>query len=175
MAVKRVGSIGYNPPHRPNRGILPLDKPFVLLADDNEATCTLITALLQNEFVVDIARDGEEALQRLKTRQYSAILLDLLMPVLDGYGVLDFVRDERPDLLQQVMVVTASLDARQMERLSAYHVRRVIAKPFEVDLLYSCVRECAGVTGPSRMRGSFMSSGMLLLIAEMLKRASHLQ
>ena len=152
-----------------------MDKPFVLLADDNEATCTLITALLQNDFIVDVARDGGEALERLKTRQYSVILLDLLMPVVDGYAVLDFLRAERPDLLQSVLVVTASLGSREMQRLGDYNVRRVIAKPFEVDALYYAVRECAGLAGPSSIRGSFMSGGMLLLIAEVLKRASHLQ
>jgi CheY-like chemotaxis protein len=148
-----------------------LDKPFVLLADDNEATCTLITALLQGDFVVHVARDGAEAIEKLKTAQpYAAILLDLLMPVVDGYAVLDFIRTERPDLVQQVLVVTASLSGREMQRLSAYDVRRVIAKPFEVDALQTAVRECAGVHGPPHMRGSLMSGGMLLLIAEVLKR-----
>lgn len=147
----------------------------MLLADDNEATCTLITALLQNDFIVDVARDGGEALDRLKTRHYSAILLDLLMPVVDGYAVLDFLRAERPDLLQSVLVVTASLGVREMQRLSDYNVRRVIAKPFEVDALHHAVRECAGLSGPSSLRDSLMSGGMLLLLAEVLKRASHLQ
>jgi CheY-like chemotaxis protein len=151
-----------------------VDKPFVLLVDDHEATCTLITALLQNDFIVDVARDGGEALEKLKTRQYSAILLDLLMPVVDGYTVLDFLRAEHPDLLQSVIVVTAAIGAREMQRLRAYTVRRVIAKPFEVDELYNAVRECAGLTGPPNLRGSLMSGGMFLLLAEVLKRASHL-
>jgi CheY-like chemotaxis protein len=147
-----------------------LDKPFVLLADDNEATCTLITALLQGDFVVHVARDGAEAIEKLKTAPYAAILLDLLMPVVDGYAVLDFLRDQHPDLVQQVLVVTASLGGREMQRVSTYNVRRVIAKPFEVDALQNAVRECAGVNGPPYMRGSLMSGGMLLLIAEVLKR-----
>jgi CheY-like chemotaxis protein len=151
-----------------------LDKPFVLLVDDNEATCTLITALLQGDFVVHLARDGGEAIARLKTTQYSAILLDLLMPVVDGYAVLDFLNSERPDLLRRVIVVTAALGAREMQRLQGYEVREVIPKPFEVDALYNAVRQCAGLTGPPHLRGSLMSGGMLLLLAEVLKRASQL-
>lgn len=142
----------------------------MLLADDNEATCTLITALLQGDFVVHVARDGGEAIEKLKTAQYAAILLDLLMPVVDGYAVLDFLRTERPDLLHQVLVVTASLGGREMQRVSAYNVRRVIAKPFEVDVLQNAVRECAGISGPPNLRASMISGGMLLLIAEVLKR-----
>src|SRR6476659_559018 len=53
-----------------------VEKPHVLLADDNEATCTLLTALLQREFEVAIATDGNEAIERLRTRRYAALLLD---------------------------------------------------------------------------------------------------
>lgn len=140
----------------------------MLLADDNEATCTLITALLQGDFVVHVAGDGGEAIERLKTTQYSAILLDLLMPAVDGYAVLDFLTAERPDLLQQVLVVTASLAEREMRRLSAYKVRNIIPKPFEVDVLHDAVRECAGLPNSSSRHG-LISGGMLLLLAEVLR------
>jgi CheY-like chemotaxis protein len=149
-----------------------VDKPFVLLADDSEATCTLITALLQSEFVVETAGDGNEAIEKLRSRQYAAILLDLRMPVVDGYAVLDFVTSERPELLSRILVVTASLAEREMQRLSNYAVCAVIPKPFEVDMLFHAVRQCAGdenVT-PS-IRSPFIASGMLLLLAaEVLRR-----
>jgi CheY-like chemotaxis protein len=147
-----------------------LDKPFVLLADDNEATCTLMTALLQGEFVVHVASDGGEAIEKLKSHRYAAILLDLLMPVSDGYAVLDFVRDERPDLLPHVLVVTASVGSREMQRVSAYAVAGVIAKPFDVDALFHAVRACASASGNPSFRGPILSGGMLLLLAEVLKR-----
>jgi CheY-like chemotaxis protein len=147
-----------------------LDKPFVLLADDNEATCTLIKALLQSEFVVDAASDGEEAIEKLKSRQYAAVLLDLLMPHADGYAVLDYLSAERPDLLPCVLVVTASLAPREMQRVRGYAIGGVISKPFEVDVLFSAVRHCAGTSGNPSLRGPFLSSGMLFLLAEVLKR-----
>lgn len=142
----------------------------MLLADDNEATCTLITALLQAEFVVHVASDGAEAIEKLKSRQYAAILLDLLMPVADGYAVLDFLSAERPDQLKHVLVVTAALAAREMQRVGNYDICGIISKPFEVDSLYNSVRQCAGATGPSALRGPLISGGMLLLLAEVLKR-----
>jgi CheY-like chemotaxis protein len=144
-------------------------KPFVLLADDNEATCTLIQALLQNEFVVEVAGDGHEAVEKLKRRQYAAILLDLLMPVVDGYAVLDHLADERPDLLRRVIVVTASVSARQLARLRQYPVREVISKPFEVDVLQYAVRQCAGVGGDPFLRAPLITGGMLLLLADLLR------
>jgi hypothetical protein len=68
-----------------------------------------------------------------------------------------------------VLVVTASLGAREMQKVSAYEVSGIIAKPFEVDIVLNAVRRCAGVSGSS-MRGPLISGGMLLLLAEVLKR-----
>jgi len=147
-----------------------VEKPFVLVADDNEATCTLIKALLQSDFAVDIATDGHEALERLSGKDYAAVLLDLLMPGLDGYGVLAYVQSHRPELLQRVLVVTAALSARQMERLQGYEICGVIAKPFEVDMFLAAVRQCAGTEGPTFPRGALLSGGMILFLAEMLRR-----
>jgi CheY-like chemotaxis protein len=147
-----------------------LDKPFVLLAEDNEATCTLMTALLQGEFTVEIARDGGEAIEKLRNHRYSAILLDLRMPVVDGYAVLDFLRAERPDLLSTVLVVTAALAARELTSVRSYEVCGIIPKPFEIDALLTAVRECAGTNGMRPYRSPMVSGGMLLLLAEVLRR-----
>lgn len=146
-----------------------MEKPFVLLADDNEATCTLIQALLQHDFVVDIASDGHEAIDKLKSRQYAAILLDLLMPIADGYAVLDYLTADRPDLLRRVLVVTASLSSREIKRLRGYPVRAVITKPFEVEALQHEVRQCAGIGGEPFLRAPLISGGMLLLLADLLR------
>lgn len=145
-----------------------MEKPLVLVADDNEATCTLLTALLRTEFDVEVAHDGREAIHKLKSRQYAAVLVDLLMPVSDGYAVLDFLRAERPEVLPRVLVLTASIGARQMERVGEYPICRVITKPFEVDALFNAVRECTGTGGPGFFRGPVLSSGMLLLLAEVV-------
>jgi CheY-like chemotaxis protein len=147
-----------------------VEKPFVLLADDNEATCTLITALLQADFAVDVASDGGEAIEKLKSRQYAAILLDLLMPFVDGYAVLDFLNETRPDLLRHVLVVTASLSSGQMQRVREYDVFGVMAKPFEVDALSAAVHQCAGDVTRPPLRGPLISSGMILLLGELLRR-----
>ena len=146
-----------------------MDKPCVLLADDNEATCILITALLRSEFTVEVARDGGEAIEKLKQRQYAAIVLDLLMPLVDGYAVLEFLRSEHPHLLGRVLVVTAALSPRDTERVKQYDVCGMVAKPFDVDALFHAVRQCAGDPGEP-LRGPLITGGMLLLLAEVLRR-----
>jgi CheY-like chemotaxis protein len=147
-----------------------LEKPRVLLADDNEATCTLITALLHRDFVVDLAGDGQEAIEKLKSRQYAVILLDLLMPMVDGFAVLDHLHRENPEMLARVLVMTAAVSPREVDRLQGYAIHALIPKPFEVDVLQAAVKACAGLGGEPLLRGPLLTSGMLLLLADLLKR-----
>jgi len=109
------------------------EKPFVLLADDNEATCTLVTAILHREFVVEIAGDGGEALEKLKTGNYGAVLLDLRMPNVDGFGVLEFLKANRPEMMRNVIVLTAALSRGEIERVKSYDICGIIAKPLGGD------------------------------------------
>lgn len=146
-----------------------MEKAPVLLVDDNEATCTLITALLQRDFSVEAVHDGLDAVEKLKTNNYSAILLDLRMPQLDGYGVLDFLKANRPSLLPSVIVLTASLAQKEMARVHTYDICAVVAKPFEVESLLALVKQCAGTE--HRLRGGgFLSSGVIILIADLLRQ-----
>lgn len=143
------------------------EKQSVLLIDDNEPTRTLIRAILQREYTVDLAANGVEAIELLKTRQYSAILLDLLMPQIDGYGVLQFLREQKPALLKHVLVVTAALTAREMAKTEGYEVSCIIRKPFEVEALVAAVRACAGASTEGFGR-PILSTGMLFLLADIL-------
>lgn len=145
------------------------EKSAVLLVDDNEATCTLVTAILHREYAVNVANEGTEALEMIKTRNYVAILLDLRMPGLDGFGVLEWLKNNHPALLSRVLIVTASLGVKDMDRLKPYQVHAVIAKPFEVDTLLNAVRSCEQPGDGPRMN-QFFSSGVILLLADLLRQ-----
>ncbi|HEV7920535.1 MAG TPA: response regulator [Thermoanaerobaculia bacterium] len=146
-----------------------VDKPQVLLVDDNEATCTLVTALLQREFTIEVASDGTEAVEHLRTKKYASILLDLRMPGLDGYGVLEFLQATTPETLRRVLVLTASLSEREVARVKEFDVCGIVAKPFEVETLLGAVRSCAGLD--ERPIGRyFFSNGVILLLAEVLRQ-----
>ena len=144
------------------------EKRAVLLVDDNEATRTLITAILQRDFQVDTALDGMDAIEKLKTNHYATVLLDLRMPQYDGFSVLDFLKANNPDMLGSVLVVTAVLTPKETGRARAYGVCDIIAKPFDVDTLLEKVKKCAGDVGP-RGTSVFASTPMILLIADLLR------
>src|SRR5207245_5076980 len=85
------------------------ERPSVILVDDNQATCTLITAILHRDFSVQTAGDGMEAIEKLRIKQYAVILLDWRMPQFGGFSVLDFLKANNPDMLRSVLIVTAVL------------------------------------------------------------------
>jgi len=147
-----------------------LEKPYVLLVDDNEATCTLVTALLQREFVVEIGSDGMEALERLRTTNYAAVILDLRMPLLDGFGVLDFLRDQKSDLLRRTLILTAALSESELARVRRYPICGVIPKPFEVETFLDAVKQCAGPDDERPLGMFFKNTGVILLIADLLRQ-----
>ncbi len=120
-----------------------VEKPHVLLADDNEATCTLITALLHRDYIVEVALDGQEAIDRLRAHSYAALLLDLRMPQTDGFAVLQFLKEHQPKVLANVLVVTAALTNREIQRAESYGVFEIVPKPFEVETLLAAVKRCA--------------------------------
>jgi CheY-like chemotaxis protein len=144
-----------------------VEKPFVLLVDDNEANCTLITAVLHRDFAVDVATDGNEAIDKLRTNQYSSILLDLKMPQADGFAVLDYLKENDPRRLRTVLVVTAALSGREIARAESYGICGIIRKPFDVDVLLELVKQCAA-PGDGRPIGGVIYS--IILIADFLRQ-----
>src|SRR5688572_1399575 len=142
-----------------------VDKPFVLIVDDNEATVTLVAALLRREFEIESAIDGADAVAKLKTKRYAAVLLDLLMPHVNGFEVLDFLKEHQPDVLARVIVLTAALGKPGLDRAIAYGICGVIPKPFEIEILVNAVRNCAGPDDERRL-GTLFSSSVIIFLAD---------
>lgn len=119
----------------------------VLIVDDNPDILALLRANLQAAgFDTDEALNGEEALRRMEENPPDVVLLDLMMPVLDGWGVLEALKDrsDRPPII----VVTAAQSADGVDRANRLGVTAYVTKPFNmaglVDLVHS--------VGPSRGR-----------------------
>jgi len=147
-----------------------VEKPYVLLADDNEATCTLITALLHRDFNVDVAADGQEAIDRLRMRRYAALLLDLRMPRVDGFAVLEHLNEHQPKMLPNVLVVTAALAPRDLQRASSYGICGIVSKPFEIEALVAAVKECVLPEEGSALGPVLCSGGTVIwLLADLLR------
>lgn len=114
----------------------------ILVVDDDDAIRNLVERVLRRErYVVDGARDGFEAIEKLSRHDYTTVLLDLMMPRIDGLGVLNFLEKTRREDSPAVIIMTANLHA-----VGEVHRKRSVAgvlpKPFDLGELLRYVRQC---------------------------------
>ncbi|HEV7764385.1 MAG TPA: response regulator [Thermoanaerobaculia bacterium] len=114
----------------------------VLVVDDDDAIRSMVERVLRREhFEVESARDGFEAIEKLSANDYATVLLDLMMPRVDGLGVLRFLETAVRDPLPRVIVMSANLHSAQ-ETATAQPVFRVLSKPFDIHQLVNDVKAC---------------------------------
>ncbi|MCI4348306.1 MAG: response regulator [Thermoplasmata archaeon] len=113
----------------------------ILVVDDDETVGTLYRQALQTQgFVVESALNGQQALERIEACRPDLILLDIMMPVMDGWEVLERLRHTPDPPL--VVVASASFDrARAMEAGAA----ACFVKPFSLIELRHCCGRLLGV------------------------------
>jgi CheY-like chemotaxis protein len=107
--------------------------PVVLVADDNAAVVELVRAALQAEGVdVVSASDGEEAARLAHETRPAVVVLDLLMPRLDGLSVLARLRGDEATRETPVVVVTGMPGSEGARLAEAYGAVAVVPKPFRL-------------------------------------------
>ncbi len=90
------------------------------------------------------AIDGLDALQVIEKEHPSVVILDLLMPKMDGFELLEALRDRpEPQRLPKVIVLSALVKPNLVEQLHKLGVQRVISKPFHINDLVNTVAEVA--------------------------------
>jgi len=111
-------------------------RPVLLACEDEERIVELLRALTE-PLGVDLvaARDGATALAHLAARRPALMTLDLVLPNLDGFGVLERIRQRRDLDDMPIVVISAIADAATVKRAYGLGVVDFVAKPFNVDLL----------------------------------------
>ncbi|MBV9493057.1 MAG: response regulator, partial [Acidobacteria bacterium] len=118
--------------------------------DDDDAIRQMVERVLKREkFQVDSARDGFEAIEKLARNEYGTVLLDLMMPRVDGLGVLRYLEMEHDAPKPWVIVMTANLQVAA-EAADARPIFRVLSKPFDIRQLVSHVKECCAASDDER-------------------------
>jgi DNA-binding response OmpR family regulator len=101
----------------------------ILIVDDEPDILLMLRLTLEAEgFETALAADGETALQRLRQGRFDLMLLDVMMPVLDGWGVLE--RLPEVDHAPPVIVVSAKTAAPDIARAKALGAADYVTKPF---------------------------------------------
>lgn len=143
-------------------------EPRVLIADDDQSIRQLVRTIVRREDLeVDCAADGLEAIEQLSRREYAVILLDLMMPRLDGFGVIEYLRNHPPARKPVVLVISAYAD-QKFKEVDPEIVAGVLRKPFEVADLGNLVKLC--VHGLTRSEAARLLSSSDRAIRELAER-----
>lgn len=108
--------------------------PHILVADDDPEILRLLETILSTDgYRVTAARWGNDAYQRLQKNDFALLLLDLKLPDLDGFAILERMRREQPDL--PVVVITSSQSVRDAVCAMKQGALDYVQKPFDVEEL----------------------------------------
>jgi CheY-like chemotaxis protein len=108
----------------------------ILLVDDDERNIFALSAYLKaKKYIVETARDGRECLDKLKDSKFDLILLDMMMPVMDGFETLRVMRSD--DKLKSIKVISLTALAMKgdMERCMEAGANDYCTKPVDIDVL----------------------------------------
>jgi DNA-binding response OmpR family regulator len=129
--------------------------PTILVVEDDEPTRVLITALCRRLGIdVEVAADGVRALDLIRRRPYAALLLDLMLPKMNGFELLREVRACAPAMLARTIVITAASDLT-LRDFDGGGTLALLRKPFDIaDLMDALICVCGQLSRSSEMKSS---------------------
>lgn len=119
----------------------PLALKALLVVDDDKQLASALQWILKDEnYLVDVAFDGEEALLKVKIHEYDAVICDVMMPRLRGDEFYVQAKELRPNLENRFIFITGfAADAGIKEFLNARRLKHLV-KPFAINELIGCVK-----------------------------------
>ena len=83
----------------------------ILVVDDQPLNCTLLKAMLeQQNYLVELANNGQQALEKLSEHSIDIVLLDVMMPVMDGFETAPLIKQQAGDVYLPIIFITALED-----------------------------------------------------------------
>ena len=116
-------------------------KKILIVDDEPNIVMSLEYTFKKNNFEVFIARDGQEALDILKTQQPDIIILDVMMPMVDGFATLEQIKKEERLRGCKVIFLSAKNKEKDIEKGLALGADLYMTKPFSVKKLVEQVNQ----------------------------------
>ena len=112
----------------------------ILLVEDNDLNQEVATELLRDAgFIVDVAENGEIALQKVQQASFDLVLMDMQMPVMDGLTATREIRKLPAFAALPIIAMTANVLASDRQRCSEAGMNDHLAKPIDPELLWQCL------------------------------------
>ena len=119
-------------------------KISVLIADDNKEFCNILNDYLLNQkdiIVTGVAKDGREALELIESQQPDLVVLDIIMPHLDGLGVLERLNNMDLPKTPRVIVLSAVGQDKITQQAITLGADYYVVIPFDMDIFTKRIRE----------------------------------
>ena len=111
----------------------------VLVVEDEPAIASMMVAILRRMHLdAEVIFTCAEAVRRVDTVAYAAIVLDMMLPDCLGFEVINHIKNVRPELLKRVIVITASFV--HLQKLDAASLGGTLLKPFDIEEMASLIR-----------------------------------
>ena len=119
----------------------------VLLIDDNPAILTFMTKRLKSENVETLTADnGADGLQIAKEHHPDVVVLDLMMPKMHGYTLIQEIRNDTSLTNVKILVISAKTYAADLERTIKLGADRYLSKPFDLQVFWKAIADLLGET-----------------------------
>jgi DNA-binding response OmpR family regulator len=116
-------------------------KAILVVDDDQQLASALQWILADENFLVDIAFDGDEAILKVKAHDYDAVICDLKMPRLRGDEFYLKAKEMRPSLADRFIFITGFAADPKIALFFNKHDVKYLVKPFHIQGLINCVKE----------------------------------
>src|SRR5256885_704743 len=116
-------------------------KAILVVDDDRQLASALQWILADENFLVDVAFDGEEAMLKVKAHEYDAVICDLKMPKLRGDEFYLKAKDVRSSLADRFIFITGFAADPNIALFFNKHEVKYLVKPFSIQVLIDCVRQ----------------------------------
>lgn len=120
----------------------------VAIVDDNPIILNTLDEILKNEdglSVIGKAENGEEAINMIKDKTPDVVLLDLIMPKIDGISVVERVKSEHPAIKNPAFIILSAVGGEQMaEEAFQAGANYYLMKPFDREVLVNKIRHIGG-------------------------------
>jgi DNA-binding NtrC family response regulator len=116
------------------------EKKSILIVDDEEIIREFLYEVLNEDFEISIACDGQEAIEKLKKRKFDLIITDLKMPRVSGEDVVKYARQSDPD--SKVIVISGYSSLYTVSQSVNSGACAFLSKPFSIKELVQTVNSC---------------------------------
>ncbi len=115
----------------------------LLIVDDDIITRNILKKAFEKDFNIEVASNGKEAIEMLddnyknstEVLNYVGIFLDIAMPVLDGFAVLEYLKNNGLINAMPIIIISAAEDKETRQRVYSYNIADMLEKPFNLDII----------------------------------------